>query len=138
MKEFYYVVYASQDGEDYEVITELTSDKVSFRDQFTNEQLLTTHSYYVEAVFPAYKLSSNVVKADLDLDTDDDGLMNYQEEIMGSDPSLVDSDGDGLNDYYEVKETNTSPILFDTDENGITDDQEDIDQDGLSNIDEQG
>ena len=41
-----------------------------------------------------------------------------------TDPSLKDSDGDGLSDYDEVNIYHTSPYLEDSDSDGITDNQE--------------
>lgn len=47
-----------------------------------------------------------------------------------------DTDGDGLDDLFELKNSYTSPKYADTDENGIDDGEEDPDQDGLKNKDE--
>lgn len=44
-----------------------------------------------------------------------------------------DADGDGLNNYTEICVTGTDPNLVDTDEDGINDADEDADEDGLSN-----
>ena len=67
-------------------------------------------------------------------DDDLDELLNYQEEISGTDKGKFDTDGDGLSDYYEIYHTLTSPIIADSDENNILDGQEDNDSDGLTNI----
>lgn len=47
-----------------------------------------------------------------------------------------DTDGDGLTDWQETCQTNTSPLLVDTDANGIYDKDEDKDKDGMSNFEE--
>lgn len=79
----------------------------------------------------------NMEAADVDLsDTDGDGLNNYYESIYGTDPLLADTDGDGLTDWEELTQTGTNPILEDTDGNGILDGAEDFDGDGLSNQEE--
>jgi hypothetical protein len=80
-------------------------------------------------------------------DLDDDGLNNSVESEIGTDVMDTDTDGDGLNDSFEMRANvstaeypiseNISPTDADTDGDGITDDAEDIDGDGLSNIDEQ-
>lgn len=70
------------------------------------------------------------------LDTDYDGLPNSIEESIGSNLKLVDSDGDNLDDYYEVFVTYTDPTKVDTDSNEITDDREDFDKDSLINSEE--
>jgi formylglycine-generating enzyme required for sulfatase activity len=37
-------------------------------------------------------------------DFDRDGLNNREEALLGTDPTLYDTDGDGLSDYFEVRE----------------------------------
>ena len=69
-------------------------------------------------------------------DTDGDKLPDSIEQYLGSDSTLVDTDGDLLDDYYEVFVTGTDPTLIDTDENGVTDGDEDFDEDGLTNYEE--
>lgn len=71
-----------------------------------------------------------------DMDNDADGVNNNIERILGTDPNLTDTDGDGLSDYQEAYLTGTDPIFSDTNENGIFDGEEDADNDGLSNLTE--
>ena len=47
--------------------------------------------------------------ADVTTDDDGDGLSNSDEESLGSDPNVADSDGDGWDDGEEV-DGNTSPV----------------------------
>ena len=55
-------------------------------------------------------------------DLDNDNLTFSQEEKLGTNPNANDTDGDGLNDSYEVNEDiNTSPISYDTDGDGLND-----------------
>ena len=56
------------------------------------------------------------------------------ESLLGTDPNLEDTDGDGLTDYQEAYLTGTDPVLKDTDGNGINDGEDDSDSDGLSNL----
>ncbi len=70
-----------------------------------------------------------------DDDLDGDGLTNYEEEIIGTDPNNPDSDGDGLSDGDEIWMF-YNPITQDSDLNGILDGDEDYDLDGLSNLQE--
>ena len=67
------------------------------------------------------------------IDTDGDKLPDCIEQYIGSDAMLPDTDGDGLDDCYEAFVLYTSPTKTDTDENGITDCDEDFDEDGLTN-----
>ncbi len=54
-------------------------------------------------------------------DKDADGLSNLEEFNEGTNPSLADTDGDGLDDAKELKELNTNPLLADTDGDGLND-----------------
>ncbi|MFK7935311.1 MAG: cadherin domain-containing protein [Saprospiraceae bacterium] len=67
-------------------------------------------------------------------DQDNDGLTNFEESVLGSDPLEPDTDNDGENDGDEVGQDYEQPI--DTDEDGIADvfesATEDADQDGVS------
>lgn len=75
-------------------------------------------------------------KMDTEVDSDGDGLADYYEFIHNTDIYNVDTDGDGLTDYQEINETATNPNMIDTNGDGIIDSNEDADGDGLSNIDE--
>ncbi len=84
-----------------------------------------------------------------DEDPDADGLTNYDEvNVHLTDPTVTDTDDDGLTDGEEVT-LGTNPLLTDTDGDGITDDKEillylsdpanaDSDNDGISDFDEPG
>ena len=69
-------------------------------------------------------------------DTDSDMLPDCIEESISSNPMLTDSDGDNLDDYYEVMVSFTNPVDTDSDDNLISDDNEDFDNDGLTNFQE--
>jgi len=66
-----------------------------------------------------YGLDSTVDDSLLDLDLD--GLTNLQEFLLGTDPSLADTDGDGINDSAEINIYGTSPIDIDSDHDGLSD-----------------
>jgi hypothetical protein len=55
------------------------------------------------------------------VDTDQDGLANSAETTLGSNPSVSDSDGDGLTDGLELAMYGTSPLLTDSDSDGLSD-----------------
>jgi len=79
-------------------------------------------------------------------DSDGDGLFDFQENELGSDPAKSDTDGDGLSDGSEVETYNTDPLNADTDNDGFNDGDElraktdplsaDTDVDGLKDGDE--
>lgn len=72
--------------------------------------------------------------SEADIDTDGDGIADYLEELLGSDPTDPDSDDDGIGDYDEIMHTDTNPTMTDTDGNGVADGDEDADGDGVSNL----
>lgn len=73
---------------------------------------------------------------DYKTDTDKDRVPDYIEEKHGMDKSNSDSDGDGLDDYIEMMIPSLSPLSRDSNDNGVSDADEDYDEDGLRNYDE--
>lgn len=70
------------------------------------------------------------------VDSDNDGLPDVYELILGSDPNNPDTDDDGLPDGYEIYVLGTDPLKPDTDDNSVWDGDEDFDDDGLTNLQE--
>ena len=66
-------------------------------------------------------ISSNAVVVVFVVDSDGDGLSNYEEQLLGTDPQNRDTDGDGLTDYEEVRVYETSPKVADSDGDGYSD-----------------
>ncbi|MFT5460032.1 MAG: hypothetical protein ACI9K2_006547, partial [Myxococcota bacterium] len=66
--------------------------------------------------------------ADVDVitDTDGDGLTDYEESMIGTDPLDPDTDGDRLEDGDEV-DRGTDPLDVDTDDGGVDDGTEVLD-----------
>jgi hypothetical protein len=62
--------------------------------------------------------------ADAVLDGDSDGLNNLGEFQRRTNPTVADTDGDGLADGAEVTTHNTNPTVVDTDADGLPDGQE--------------
>jgi Domain of unknown function (DUF2341). len=67
-----------------------------------------------------------------------DSLPVFVKSRLGADPFSLDSDSDGLSDYYEVLNLIpfATPSSGDTDGNGVPDGLEDFDDDSLSNLQE--
>ncbi len=57
-------------------------------------------------------------------DADGDGLNDRREAELGTDPSLADTDEDGLTDGAEVREHRTNPLAADSDTDGVLDGDE--------------
>jgi parallel beta-helix repeat protein len=84
---------------------------------------------------------------DMSLDTDGDGLTDYEEmTVVGTDPNDPDTDDDGLTDGQEVNTHGTDPLDADTDDDTLLDGWEvangtdpldaDTDDDGLTDAEE--
>ncbi len=56
--------------------------------------------------------------------------------LLGTDLTKADSDGDGLPDGFEALTLGTAPLKADSDGNGVNDSLEDLDGDGLTNLQE--
>lgn len=61
---------------------------------------------------------------DGDEDSDTDGYTNKREVEIGTNPSLSDTDNDGLSDYDEIEKYHTDALLSDTDSDGVSDGKE--------------
>ena len=69
-------------------------------------------------------------------DSDEDGILNFIEDIYHTDKDNADTDGDGLSDGDEINILGTDPLKKDSDDNEKDDNEEDADNDGISNYDE--
>lgn len=73
---------------------------------------------------PANAHSLDTILSDGEYDNDQDGLSNYEEYMLGTDPLVVDSDYDGLSDGDEENVYGTDPLNPDTDGDGLSDGDE--------------
>lgn len=69
-------------------------------------------------------LDADLIGDVCDDDIDGDGLSNINEQALGTNPLLMDSDGDAINDGDEVLVYGTSPLNPDTDGDGLNDFEE--------------
>lgn len=91
-------------------------------------RVVATDSAGLEAASPVWSFTTALDPSD----HDHDGLADALERSQGADPSLTDTDGDGLPDGTEVALTMTNPSLVSTD--GVLEDGE-IDSDGDGVVD---
>jgi hypothetical protein len=71
-------------------------------------------------VITRYDLSKHATEWQSLPDTDNDGLNDYVEADLGTNPNQADSDNDGLSDAEEVN-LGTNPLNRDTDGDGVAD-----------------
>src|SRR5262249_6995654 len=70
---------------------------------------------------------TGIIQCNKFLDDDADLLNECEEKVIGTDPCVADTDGDGLSDFVEVM-SGTNPL--------VPEDLTDTDRDGTSNADE--
>jgi len=78
---------------------------------------------------------TDIPEKDLFLDSDGDGLSDYEEFIYGTNNEEPDSDFDGICDLLELQ-TGYDPNDPDSDNDMVLDGDEDYDEDGLTNSEE--
>ncbi|WP_333636803.1 hypothetical protein [Ruminococcus sp.] len=133
-----FTIWASYDGGDYIAIAD--TDECTY--DYIAETGHKTIDFYVEQeLLSGNKIISNTVSLTSNEngeyevymeDSDGDGLCDPLEDYLGTDKNNANTDDDGLTDYEELYYTQTDPLKYDSDDNGICDADEDIDEDGLS------
>lgn len=133
-----YRVYRSLDNQDdFELMAEITDKKKVF---WIDDNIDFSKKYFYKVSYihgNNESADSNILEIDYEKDTDQDGLPDLIELDIKSDPLNKDSDGDSLEDSFEYNDSKTSLTKKDSDANGVTDDQEDLDKDDLTNLEEQ-
>jgi len=93
----------------------------------TQTQVAATTQAALAMANEATLQAATATAAWLQADSDNDGLINSDELLYGSDPNIIDSDGDTLPDGVEVHQLDCpSPVNPDTDGDGLNDN---VDQD---------
>ncbi|MGB2105362.1 MAG: hypothetical protein ACPHXV_05105, partial [Glaciecola sp.] len=88
---------------------------------FDNDGIPNGIEYALADLHPANDDTNGNGIKDGDEDIDNDGLINREEVLQGTDLSSSDTDEDGLSDYDEAKIYNTNPLKIDTDSDGLPD-----------------
>ena len=126
----------SDTEDEQNVDTEISETNIEYAAADTSAALKS------DVIFYNYKLTAVEIpiefgfEYDPELDSDGDGLPDYIERSLELDRFNPDTDGDGLPDGYEYYYLGTDPAKVDSDDNGISDADEDFDEDGLTNIEE--
>ncbi|MHA1269654.1 MAG: helix-hairpin-helix domain-containing protein [Candidatus Helarchaeota archaeon] len=116
----------------------------SYSEKVPNKDEKITNSDYIDPPRKPFTLKNLVidlqnVTSPTENDTDNDGLEDSVEWVIGTDPSENDTDLDGLTDYYEVF-NGSDPLKKDSNDDGLPDYYEvtnvslDYDNDGIVNI----
>jgi sugar lactone lactonase YvrE len=82
-----------------------------------NFSVLATQTDLAGNTSRSFSTGGIIVQSATNLDRDGDGLSNDQEIIYGTDPDLVDTDGDGTTDFIEFNGPNNG----DFNQNGVAD-----------------
>lgn len=135
-------VLTSTDGETYSVVTSVT-DATTYAYPVGNDFVSTYFKVsYIDAngdIVESIPFQAIVTEDGITIDypdSDGDGIADILEAILGTDPSKIDTDDDGLTDYQELNITGTDPTDYDSVEKRIADADADCDGDGVSNLEE--
>lgn len=107
----------------------------NFETRYFKVSLTTNYGEVIESVPFVVTKTEDGYSVDF-LDSDGDGLADVFEVMLGTDPNKIDTDDDGLTDYQEAYITGTDPLKFDSVTDGISDADADSDGDGLTNAQE--
>ena len=134
-----YEVLYSDDNKNYTSIATASNATIyqyliteDFQKRYFKVSLATNYDEVIESIPFVVTKSENGYMVDL-LDSDEDGLPDIYEIILGTDVNLPDTDGDTLTDYQEIYITETDPTIYDSVITGVSDADADNDGDNLSN-----
>ncbi len=137
-----YEIWASDDNIEYSSIA-VVSDETTYQYTITEDleikyfkvSLTTKYGELIESTPVVVTKTDEGYSVDFP-DSDNDGIPDIFENMIGTDINNADTDDDGLTDYEEAYITGTDPTNYDSVTNGISDADADSDNDGLSNREE--
>ncbi len=138
-KETYIVSFESNGGSsvEFQIVEEgqiAMKPNAPIKEGYIFEGWYTDENFINEYNFDNVVISNMILYAKwIQEDINENGVPDSVEE---GESSILDSDNDGLTDYFEYTLTNTDPYKIDTNNNGINDAFDDEDSDGLSNLHE--
>ncbi|SHM12470.1 M4 family metallopeptidase [Ruminococcus flavefaciens] len=121
------------------------SDKTEYVYNINTSDIKDEYIFYIKAINTKDQSLSNdvIVKREKsgmlsfeDIDSDNDGITDLKEIRLNTNRLDQDTDKDGLIDGYEVLTVKTDPLTVASRESGISDGEDDIDGDGLTNANE--
>ena len=85
------------------------------------KKLILTLTLAFTAILFGNKISEEANVLIVEVDSDSDGLSDYEELLAGTNANKADSDGDGLSDFAEVRTHKSNPLTTDSDGDGYSD-----------------
>lgn len=101
-----------------------TDDRTLFYHQMDKTLPVFAYNDVTEELSIFFEMTDYINWIVLQNDTDQDGLGDLDEKFYQSDPLNPDTDGDGLQDGFEVKGNYTNPVMYDTDWDDLSDGEE--------------
>ena len=134
-----YQILVSDDNVNYTTVADVNNETKynyvindEFDERYFKVSLMTKYGKKVETIPFFVTKEENIYKIQW-IDTDEDGIEDFFEEMYETNVDLKDTDKDGLTDYQEIYITNTDATKYDSVMTGISDAEADSDIDGISN-----
>ncbi|MDE6706913.1 MAG: hypothetical protein K2K06_02610, partial [Oscillospiraceae bacterium] len=107
----------------YEIVEDFDRKYIRIIETTNDGEVFITTPFILERINDGYEMKL--------LDSDEDGLPDILEELIGTDQYSVDTDEDGLTDYQEYYITNTNQSVYYSVIEGVSDADHDCDEDSI-------
>ena len=127
----YYIWYQSHVGySENGIYKKLTGRRYRPEDPM-NPTVITAEE--IAALYDPRHDLSGAASPSLTTDTDNDGLTDMEELVLGTNPFDFDTDGDGLPDGYELILSKTDPLMYSSESSGgLSDGEANLDGDAMA------